>query len=202
MLYSLLDRTHPNATFAVLCEQAVGQLDSSWKMTQSDQSIQFYILQCERSQPTITRSVTINVDLSWSVYVRGRQLVSNNTSILSDIPKQISSVAFINMLLDCVKSSQLCPGNLDQDFVDLAIDGGGHFLGIGGDVVATVDTGSENVADGQSCEKTVRTSDCEMLSDGRCTKCSRYRAHLCVKRSRNKQCHEHTIRVAHDSHTT
>ena len=91
---SLLDRTHPNATFAVLCEQAAEQLDSSWKMTQSDQSIQFYILQCERAQPTITRSVTINVDLSWSVYVRGRQLVSYNTSILSNIPEQISSVAF------------------------------------------------------------------------------------------------------------
>ena len=87
------------------------------------------------------------------------------------------------MLLDCVKSSQLCPGNPDQDFVDLAIEGG--------NVVATVDTGSENVADGQSCKKTVRASDCEMLSDGRCTKCSRYRAHLRVKRSRNKQCHEH-----------
>ena len=100
-----------------------------------------------------------------------------------------------------MKSSQLCPGNTDEDFVDLAIKEE-LFLGIGGNVVATLDTSSETVADGQSYEKPVRASDCEMLSDGRCTKCSRCRAHLRVKQSRNKQYHEHTIRVAHDNHTT
>ena len=68
-------------------------------------------------------------------------------------------------------------------------------------MVATLDTGSKIVLDGHTYDKAIRASDCEILSDGRCTMCRRYRAHLRVKRYRKKPDEEVATKIAHDSHT-
>ena len=46
------------------------------------------------------------------------------------------------MLLERVKSSNTCPGNPDNDFVEMIVKEGGQFLGTSGEVVATLDTSS------------------------------------------------------------
>ena len=98
-----------------------------------------------------------------------------NITLLSDLPEHITSVQTLCALLDRVKQSQLCTVNPDNDFVNLITKEGGRFLGTGGRVVAFLDTGSEIDHDVQVNDKTVRASDCMMLSDGRCAKCTRYR---------------------------
>ena len=135
---SLLERNYPNSSFAVLREQVAGQCDSSWRMIQSDHNIQFFIVHVA-SQPTISRSVVINNDLSWSVFVSGKQLASDETPALRDLPKHVASIDDLNALLERVKSSQICPGNPDQDFVDMIAKEGGKFLGADGELVATLD---------------------------------------------------------------
>ena len=44
---------------------------------------------------------------------------SCNTPKLSDLQKHLFSVDVLNVLFEHVKSSQLCPGNPDHDFVHL-----------------------------------------------------------------------------------
>ena len=140
---SLIDRTHPNAYHTEVCKQAAEQCDSSWKMVESDEKTHFYLLHCETFQPTITRSVFVNVDLSWSVSVSGKRLNVNATpAVLSDIPEQISSAHMLCMLLERVQVSHLCPGNPDQDFIDLIAKEWGQFLGTGGMVLLSMDSGS------------------------------------------------------------
>ena len=59
------------------------------------------------------------------------------------------------MLLKRVRVSQLCPGNPDQDFIDLIGKEGWQFLSTSGVVVAALDTGSKVVLDRHSYDKTI-----------------------------------------------
>lgn len=189
---SLLDRHHPNASFTVICEQAAELCDASWRIVRSERNIQFFIVD-GTAQPVITRSVTVDTDLSYSVFVHGKQLAVDESSVLSDLPRRVSSMDVLIALLDRVKSSNTCPGNPDSDFVDMIVKEGGQFLGTHREVVATLDA--------STVVQTVRVSDCEILCEQRCVKCRNYRTSLRVKRSRSDHCDD-SVRVAHDSHAT
>ena len=129
--------------------------------------------------------------------VSGKRLNQSTTPVLSDIPEQILSAnIMLRVLLERVRVSQLCPGNPDQDFIDLIAKEGGQFLSTGGVVVATLDTSSKVVLDGHAYDKTIRASDCKILSNGRCSMCTRYRPHLRVKRSRRKPDGEVATKIA------
>ena len=196
---SLLDRHHPDASLALLGEQIPKHCDSSWIMIQSDQNIQMFTVHARASEPVIDRSLTISVDLSWYVFIRGRQLTCHDSPVLSDLPEHVTSVDVLESILEHIQSSPICLGNPDHDFIDLFAKEEGECLGTGGEIVAKLDTSSDVIINGQHYKQTIRASDCEMLSEGRCVRCRRYRAHLRVKRSRNH--HDEDARVAHDSHT-
>ena len=59
----------------------------------------------------------------------GKQLVSNETPTLGDLPKHVASINDLNVLLKRVKSSQIYPGNPNQDFVDMIAKEGGKISG-------------------------------------------------------------------------
>ena len=83
----------------------------------------------------ITHSVTASIDLSWSVFISGKQLRVNNTPALSDLPQHVNSTNALSVLLEHVKSSNICPGNPDDEMI---VKEGGQFLGTSGEVVATL----------------------------------------------------------------
>ena len=174
----------------MLRELATGLCDGSWRIVLSEHNIQFFIID-GTSRLMITRLVTVGTDLSWSVFINGKQLIVDDTPALSDIPRNVNCINALSVLLECVKSSNTCPGNPDHDFIEMIVKEGGQFLSTCGQVVATTDA--------SSVVKTVRVSGCEMLSGSRCAKCRNFRTHLHVKRSRADHCEE-SVRVAHDSH--
>ena len=106
------------------------------------------------------------------MFISGRQLRVDNTRALSDLPRHVNYTNALSVLLEHVKPSNTCPGNPDDDFVEMIVKEGGQFLGTSDEVVATLDT--------SSVAKTVRASDCEILSESRCAKCRSYRTHLRV----------------------
>ena len=105
---SLLDRHHPNASFVALSEQTTELCDASWRIVKSDHNIQFFIVD-GTSQPVITRSVTVETDLSWNVFINGKQLVVDGTPVLSDLSRQVPSMDVLSVLLERVMSSNICP---------------------------------------------------------------------------------------------
>ena len=131
---SLLDRHHPNASFAALSEQVTVLCDASWRIVQSDRNIQFFIVD-GTSQPVITCSVTVETDLSWNVFINGKQLVVDGTPVLSDLPRQVPLMDVLSVLLERVLSSNICLGNPDHDFVEVIVKEGGQFLGTCGEIV-------------------------------------------------------------------
>ena len=119
---SLLDRHHPNASLALLGEQIPNHCDSSWTMIQSDENIQLFTVHAGTSEPVIDRTLTISVDLSWHVFIRDRQLTSHDSPVLSDLPEHVTSIDVLESILKRVKSSPICPGNPDHDFIDLSCE--------------------------------------------------------------------------------
>ena len=101
---NLLDRHHLNASISALCEQATGLCDGSWRIVQSEHNIQIFMVD-GISQPVITRSVTVATDLSWSVFICGKQLIVDDTPVL----RHINSTNALSVLLEHVKSSNTCP---------------------------------------------------------------------------------------------
>ena len=84
-------------------------------------------------------------------------MASDETPTLSDLPKHVASIDDLIVLLECVKSSQICPGNPVQN-VDMIAKERGNFLGADGEVVETLDASSDG-------ERTVRVNDCVTLNE-------------------------------------
>ena len=108
------------------------------------------------SQPKIERTVTIHSDHSWCAYVCGRLLHPDDCDVFTDLPKYVSDISSFSVVLECVLSAQLCPGNPDQ------LDGG-EFKGENKEVVATLDATNEVRMNGRTYGRTIRTQYCEIL---------------------------------------
>ena len=146
--------------------------------------------------------MTIHSNLSWCAYVCGRLLHPDDCDVFTDLPKYVSDVSSLSLVLECVLSAQLCPGNPDPDFVHLIELDGGEFKGENKEVVATLDATNEVRMNGRTYGQTIRTQDCEILcspSSGertvRCHRCSRFRG-----RSRHSHSDRSSV-IADDSHT-
>ena len=69
---------------------------------------------------TVTRSVTVNGNLSWCVHVHGQALDSTKCNALKNFPVTITTKAALNQLLTLVDTLSICAGHPDQHFLDLA----------------------------------------------------------------------------------
>lgn len=90
--------------------------------------------------PSITHSLTINSDLSWSAFVHGH-LVNNSRCVpLSSIPDKLDHDS-LKLLLSKLDSSKVCPGHTDHNFVEMLLTKKGKIMSRDGkDVVASIDS--------------------------------------------------------------
>ena len=174
-----------------------------WTLSKTEQedTVQFCILRSD--PPTVVRSVTVSADLTWYAHVLGRVVPRANV-VIQSLPAKVSSNSSLLHVLLTIQLARLCPGNPEEDFVQLLERKGGQARGRSGDMSAFVDDKEEIVLGEKSYPKTVRRCDCGLIcpcnssSLQRCPSCSKYRSQLFVERSREAK--KSVNRTNHDSH--
>ena len=153
--------------------------------------------------------MTVCSDLSWHVHVCGQLLNPADSEVFSDLPQCVTDIHSLLSILQQVASALICAGNPDPSFIDLIEREGGSFRGENKEIVATLDDTCNVTVSGCRYERTIRTQECDLLcrpcSAGekrvRCQRCSRFRAHLRVKRSRHNNS-DPSSSTADNSHTS
>ena len=156
-------------------------------------------LQHTDGQPvTVTRSVTVNNDLTWCIHVHGQALDPSKCSALKNFPVTINTKAALNQLLKLVNGLSICAGHPDQHFLDLADSHKGKFQSITNSIVAFTDTTYPVFLNGEVYPRTIRTTACEILVHGpKCEACKKYRSSL---RSLHSQW-VHQLKTNSENHT-
>ena len=142
-----------------------------------------HIEKCLKSQPPIKliKSLTINEDFSWSVHVHGYRLNVTKCSALGHVPEKIKTKATLNKLLLTLDTLNVCSGNPDAHFLALADSRNGVFQSQSNSTIAFIDAFNSVSHNGKVFDRTVRTSECELLViDTSCNNCKQYR---CTPRS-------------------
>ena len=140
-----------------------------------------HIEKCLKSQPPIKliKSLTINEDFSWSVHVHGYRLNATKCSALGHVPEKINTKATLNKLLLTLDTLNVCSGNPDAHFLALADSRNGVFQSQSNSTIAFVDAFNSVSHNGKVFDRTVRTSECELLViDTSCNNCKQYRCTL------------------------
>ncbi len=141
--------------------------DAQWVIQNQDMNnLIVYKVSCEPSSSlVIIHSVRIKEDLTWSLSVHGFLVDSLKCGLLSDIPEsmcQSSLVKLLNLLDKC----NVCPGNPDSGFVEMAEAKKGQLMSKDRrNVIARVDSFSPVFCGGKLHAKTVRVSTCAVLAD-------------------------------------
>ena len=153
---------------------------SSFWSDQSPESLETIML-CRisrKAQPLIvTHSLTINVDLSWTLFVNQHKIDADTCVALRSFAGPLNGVK-LSQLLATVDKLLICAGQPDDHFVRMVLAKKGKILSSNGKVVAYVD--NERVElNGELYPQTVRTSECEVIGHSvKCSSCSQYRATL------------------------
>ena len=69
---------------------------------------------------TVTKSITITEDLSWSVNVHGHKLNAGKCKALWNVHDKITTKPALSTLIRQIDSLIVCPGNPDSHFLALA----------------------------------------------------------------------------------
>lgn len=126
----------------------------------------------------VTRSLIIFENLTWEIYIHGHKLDRLQCSAVSNVTDTITFDTF-KELLSVITGYNVCCGNPDHKFVEMAEAKKGKFLSIGKNIVAYSDIGHCVLVDGVVYPSTVRHSKCEYLvMEMRCKACSDYRNNL------------------------
>lgn len=127
---------------------------------------------------TAVSSITINSDLTWSVFVHGHS-VDNRSQILSAIPLNLDCESFRH-ILSILNKSTVCPGHPDRHFLDMVLSKKGESMtSKSGEVTASVDSNGPVQLNGKTYTQTVRCNSCEIIVGGsKCSKCVAYRSIL------------------------
>ena len=190
------ERIHPNHAFDILTHEAkAATLPNNWTAFPSEKSLQFCQVKSKQYQePQITRSVVINTDLTWQVFVCGRQVPATCT-VIRDFPANMKPEFFLQVL-EQVGQAVLCPGNPEEELIcDLRVK-----------VPEALHSTYVLGTDGREYCSTLRAPCCVLLQEKlggqlrRCKQCQSFRTKLRVMKSRNSECST-TGRTAHDSHT-
>ncbi|SMN01738.1 hypothetical protein SPONN_7 [uncultured Candidatus Thioglobus sp.] len=135
----------------------------------------------------ILSCVSIESDLSWKVFVYGKEVAIQSCSLLRSFGDKINSSS-LPALLGVVDRSNICEGNYEDHFVSLVELRKGAIKSANGVVSAYVDDSVPACGDGDICTKTVRSSNCELITDqNKCNKCIAYRKNLRALHSRQKK---------------
>ena len=158
----------------------------------------------------VTRSVTLNPDHTWSVFIGGKK-VPETCSILTRFSSSVTSDIVLSKLIKGIDEAVCCPGNPEEKFVTVCQMRGGSIKGTrgAGDRVAFIDSSPVVDSSGKCYNITVRRVDCEVICERagqyplRCTSCQAFRSTLRSSVSRLKtDSHDHTPRTSASSHTS
>lgn len=129
----------------------------------------------------ISKSIIINRDYSWVVYVH-QLVVSSSSSLFIDVPEaEVLSTSTLPQLVDVLVNNSICPGNNDEVMIDLCEKRKGKFVTIKKDLVAFLHVFGRT--------KTVRHVSCSLLvkeEERRCSVCMKYRDQLRAMVSQSK----------------
>ncbi len=136
----------------------------------------------EDIQPRITKSITINSDLTWELFVHSNQV--KKCDALVDIPMKLNKVHFLRLIAS-VEKLNVCAGHPEKKFVEFVTNRKGKLLNRKGDIAATIDEFATVKVNGELHEQTIRSANCQLLvNDQKCISCTRYRRTLRVLHSR------------------
>ena len=144
---------------------------------EADEELQYFqVVRQQLSQPMVVlRVLLINKDLRYRIYV-ARHLVSPQSSTLnSKLPSIVTADAVIPMI-NALHVANICQGNFDDQFIDLAYKKKGKFLSCNGQLTAYLDESFCFEADGMTLASTIRHANCEILVDNKvCCHCAKFR---------------------------
>lgn len=159
-------------------------LHSKWHINLCDKELELQLTELSRQKSlncepiVITRSLVVSQDLSWLVYVHGHKLDPLRCSLTSVIPSELTFEDF-KTLIAVITTSNICPGQPDQRFIEMAESRSGKFLSPRKEVVSILDTGRCVTVNGVTYTSTIRHHSCELLVNAQhCKCCSNYRNNL------------------------
>ena len=129
----------------------------------------------------VTHSLVINSDLTWKCFFHGHEV--KDCPPLHSFPDVIDPPK-LQQLIGALDSCYLCPGNPDKHFLSMSSERKGKFLSVKQEVTAYEDTSSVIKVDGEEYDRTIRTSGCTIISNGRCPSCAKFRPSLRAMYSR------------------
>ena len=77
----------------------------------------------------VARSVVVQTDCSWSVYIRAVK-VPATCKILANFPPTIAASSVVSQIVGSVDRAVICPGNHDDEFVAVCQKKGGAIKGM------------------------------------------------------------------------
>ena len=129
--------------------------------------------QSSSSSPVaITHSVVVNEDCTWKLHVHGHHV---HPQALSCIPAKLQA-STMQKLLSTVGQMRVCAGHPDMHFLTIMEAKNGIMKSANGNMAAYVDDNASIELNGVSYSKTLRSSDCHILSSSiKCPACVSYR---------------------------
>lgn len=128
------------------------------------------------TQPiVITHCLTVNDDLTWSLYVHNRQIQPQNCQALQTVPQSLTTDS-LNNLLKLLDHLHVCCGQPDSHFISMITAKKGKIISSDGKVAANIDQYAPVTLNGEHYRVTVRTGSCELVSKSeKCASCKCYR---------------------------
>ena len=107
----------------------------------------------------ITFNITVNADLSWSLFVHDHKVTTATCSSLETFSTLLDAES-LNKLIYSLEHLQICAGQPDPTFVSMVTAKKGRIFSPGGSVIALIDNTPVEFGGNKYCN-TVRTSRCE-----------------------------------------
>ena len=134
----------------------------------------------------VTHCLTIQSDLTWSLFVHNQPVTPENCPLVANIPAQVTAETMA-MLIKLSDQLNVCPGQPDDNFVELARLKKGVLADRHEQPVARLDDYAPVSFKGRTYSRTVRPVKCELLvRSGKCAVCKKYRNTLRVISNRYK----------------
>lgn len=155
------------------------------------------------TQPlSVTHCLSINEDLTWNLYIHGKQVNVAACTELQPVPDKLLPPS-VDSLLRKLDTLNVCVGNHDAHFIELCASHKGQILSPDGTVAAFNDMHCAIVHEGESVPSTVRTSKCDLIVSrgARCDHCKKYRSVLRAMYSRQQKSTPSSERTDISSHT-
>ena len=95
-------------------------LSPHWFLSTSTSSLSLFKIQHQYRTVEVTFSIYIDEHLQWSVNICSRNLTPLNSPTLASIPSVLDNISSVMQLFALLDSCQLCMGNSEQKFLDVA----------------------------------------------------------------------------------